>query len=53
MDSMSRTKGRCWDISKKELIDRLQELYDNNVMSDKDEDTIIKTIDYLGGEINW
>jgi hypothetical protein len=44
---------RVWNIKKRELIDRLQELYDDNKLSDKDEDTVIKTIDYLGGKINW
>ena len=35
------------------LIERLQELYDNNSLSEKDEVTILDTIKFLGGEINW
>lgn len=38
---------------KKDLIDRLQKLYDDNSLSDKDEITILDTIEFLGGEINW
>lgn len=38
---------------KKELVNRLQELYDNNSLSSKDEVTILDTIKNLGGELNW
>ncbi len=37
----------------KDLVNRLQELYDSNSLSDKDEITILDTITNLGGEINW
>lgn len=38
---------------KKKLIDRLRTVYDNNKLSEKDEITILDTIEFLGGEINW
>ena len=38
---------------KKKLIDRLRNVYDNNKLSEKDEITILDTIEFLGGEINW
>lgn len=40
-------------MKKKELIERLRELYDENSLKDKDEITILDTIEYLGGEISW
>jgi len=36
-----------------ELIARLRYLYDNNKLTDRDEITILDTIQFLGGEINW
>ena len=38
---------------KKKLIDRLRNVYDNNSLSEKDEVTILNTIEFLGGKINW
>ncbi len=38
-------------MSKKELIDRLRELYDDNKLSEKDERTILDTLEYLGFDI--
>jgi len=43
----------CDTCKAERLIFRLQELYDDNSLSDKDEDTILKTIEFLGGEISW
>jgi len=39
--------------NKKKLIDRLRNVYDNNSLSEKDEVTILDTIEFLGGKINW
>lgn len=39
--------------NKEKLIEELQELYDNNSLSEKDEIIILDTIKFLGGEINW
>lgn len=38
---------------KKKLVDRLRKVYDNNKLSEKDEITILDTIEFLGGKINW
>lgn len=38
-------------MNKKELIDRLRELYDNNKLNEKDEVTILDTLTYLGFDI--
>ncbi|GAG68634.1 unnamed protein product [marine sediment metagenome] len=40
-------------IEKEGLINRLQEVYDNNNLNSKDEVTILDTIALLGGEIQW
>jgi len=40
-------------MDKKQLIERLREVYDNNKLSEKDEITILDTIEFLGGAINW
>ena len=40
-------------VIKKELVGRLRELYDNNILKDKDEITILDIIKYLGESINW
>jgi hypothetical protein len=40
-------------MNKVDLINRLRELYDENSLKDKDEITILDTIEYLGGEISW
>lgn len=40
-------------MSKTKLVERLQSLYDDNKLSEKDEITILDTIAYLGGEISW
>jgi len=35
------------------LIDNLQELYDDNQLTEKDEATVLDSIKFLGGSINW
>mgnify|MGYP001597113947 CR=1 FL=1 len=40
-------------LNKEELVKRLQELYDDNSLSEKDELTILDTIEFLGGETKW
>ena len=43
----------CKELLKRdELIERLQKLYDDNSLSEKDEVTILDTIEFFGGEIN-
>ena len=37
----------------KEIIERLQILYDENSLSERDEITILDTLKFLGGEISW
>lgn len=39
--------------STKNIISRLQELYDDNKLSEKDEITILDTIEFLGGDVSW
>jgi len=38
---------------KQNLVKGLQELYDDNSLSEKDEITVLDTIKYLGGSQNW
>jgi len=37
----------------KKLIERLRKTYDNNKLSEEDEITILDTIEFLGGDLNW
>lgn len=39
--------------NKANLVNRLQSLYDDNSLSEKDEITILDTIEFLGGETSW
>jgi hypothetical protein len=35
------------------LVDRLQKLYDDNSLSERDEIIILDTIEFLGGKLSW
>lgn len=35
------------------LVNRLQKLYDDNSLSERDEIIILDTIEFLGGKLSW
>ncbi len=43
---------RIWNTTKEELIDMLRNFYNDNKLNEKDENTILRTLDFLGFDVS-